>query len=85
MLRRMGYLKFESWNDFQGTNKAVISYPNLSATDIVNSMKYAYRSYYTRPAYLFKQMQWAFRSGDEFMHKMKLAKSFAERLSHNQL
>lgn len=84
-VKKMGYLKFESWNDFQGTNKAVISYPNLSATDIVNSMKYAYRSYYTRPAYLFKQMRWAFRSRDEFMHKMKLAKSFAERLSHNQL
>lgn len=84
-VKRMGYLKYNSWSDFQGTNKSVISYPGLSGKEIVEAMKYAYRVYYTRPSYLFKQMKWALTDKDEFFHKIKLARSFMERMSHGEM
>ena len=53
-----GLLKSEYWEDFDQNYSAILSYPNFSSDDIVESVRQAYRKWYLRPRGL-----WAFFQG----------------------
>ena len=49
-----GWLKAKKWSEFEASENSVLEYPDLSAKDIIDAHKMAYRRFYLRPGYAFR-------------------------------
>ena len=65
-----GWLISADWEDFEEEGSAVISYPHLSADELVAAQKRAMWSLYTAPSRLFRELR-RIRSPRDFLAKAK--------------
>lgn len=75
-----GFLVESVYNDEAGYQKCTVSYPGLSAEEIFDAVERFYRSYYFRPAYVFKSVKKMVRSRDERKRLMREAGEFFSTL-----
>lgn len=81
--RRNGYIiaqDFGEWLTAEGLHKSVISYPNLSADDMVAWCDYARRSFYLRPRYLLGKIWEMLTHPAEAYRIIKAFRTFARYL-----
>lgn len=65
-----GWLLSTDWEDYEEEGSAVISYPDLSAQDLIDAQKRAMRALYTTPSRLAKELL-RIRSPRDFLAKAK--------------
>ena len=65
-----GWLLSTNWEDYEEEGSAVISYPDLSAQDLVDAQKRAMRALYTSPSRIAKELL-RIRGPKDFLAKAK--------------
>lgn len=55
-VKKNGWLIAKNWSDYDPIGKSPVSYPNLSAKEINQAIKIAYKKFYLRPSYLFRKI-----------------------------
>jgi radical SAM superfamily enzyme YgiQ (UPF0313 family) len=55
-LKSKGYLHSENWAQYDPMSPPPYSYPDLSAQEIFDYARHAYRSYYLRPRFILKRL-----------------------------
>jgi len=71
-----GFLVDSVYNDEAGYQRCTVSYPDLSAEEIFDAVERFYRSYYFRPAYVFKSVKKMVKSRDERKRMLREAGEF---------
>jgi len=71
-----GFLVDSVYNDEAGYQRCTVSYPGLSAEEIFDAVERFYRSYYFRPAYVFKSVKKMVKSRDERKRMLREAGEF---------
>lgn len=79
LARGEGYIRTTRWEFFDGSHRAVASYPGLSAETIEAYSKSAYHDYYLRPGYAALMLKRALKSPAHFRHTLRLLAAFLKR------
>ncbi|MDD2542631.1 MAG: radical SAM protein, partial [Desulfuromonadaceae bacterium] len=73
-----GWISSDSFLDASGHQKCVINYPNLSNTEIFNSVEEFYNKFYFRPKYIARSIGRMILDGDERRKLLKEGKQYLE-------
>ena len=73
-----GWISSKSFLDDSGHQKCVINYPNLSNTEIFNSVEEFYNKFYFRPKYIARSIGRMIIDGDERRKLLKEGKQYLE-------
>lgn len=78
IMKQKGYLNFKDWEDYLddcGCIKPIFSYPELSADEMEQWLKVAYREYYLRPGYIAKAIRQRLTNWELFKTSLRSARS----------
>lgn len=75
---------FGQWLNDQGGHNTVVSYPHLTADEIVEWCNYARRRFYLRPKYMARKAVQALNSPAEFRRTLRSARVFFKHLILNK-
>lgn len=56
-IKGSGYLRTSDWSRYDPMASPVYDYPEISGKEIFKALRYAYRSFYLRPAYILKRIR----------------------------
>lgn len=73
-----GWISSDSFLDDSGHQRCVINYPNLSNTEIFNSVEEFYNKFYFRPKYIARSIGRMIIDGDERRKLLKEGKQYLE-------
>ena len=79
LCKEQGWISSDSFLDDGGHQKCVINYPNLSNTEIFNSVEEFYNKFYFRPKYILRSIGRMIVDGDE---RRKLLKEGRQYLAY---
>jgi len=79
MARERGYIQTTAWDYFDGSHRAVVSYPQLSHETLEVYSRKAYHDYYLRSRWLLLMSRRALRSSAHLKNTFKLALAFSKR------
>ncbi|OGU15981.1 MAG: hopanoid biosynthesis associated radical SAM protein HpnJ [Geobacteraceae bacterium GWC2_53_11] len=78
LCKEEGWISSDSFLDASGHQKCVINYPNLSNTEIFNSVEEFYNKFYFRPKYIARSIGRMIMDGDERRKLLKEGKQYLE-------
>jgi radical SAM superfamily enzyme YgiQ (UPF0313 family) len=79
MAREHDYIQTTEWDYFDGSHRAVVSYPQLSHETLESYSRKAYHDYYLRPRWFLLMSRRALRSSAHLKNTFKLALAFSKR------
>jgi len=79
MAREHGYIQTTEWDYFDGSHRAVVSYPQISHETLEVYSRKAYHDYYLRSRWLLLMSRRALRSSAHLKNTFKLALAFSKR------
>jgi radical SAM superfamily enzyme YgiQ (UPF0313 family) len=85
LLQKNGHLDFDRWEDLDSFHQTKLKLPHLSAEQINEAIRWAYRHYYTRPKYVAKMAKRSLKSKDHLRQSIRLAMAFFSRLKEGWL
>ena len=85
LLKQSGNLNFDRWEDLDSFHQTRLEFPHLSAEQINEAIRWAYRHYYTRPRYLAKMARRSLKSKDHLRQSLRLATAYFSRLKEGWL
>ena len=78
LCRQEGWISSDNFIDDSGHQKCVIDYPNLSNTEIFNSVEEFYNKFYFRPKYIARSIGRMIIDGDERRKLLKEGKQYLQ-------
>jgi radical SAM superfamily enzyme YgiQ (UPF0313 family) len=85
LLKQNGHLNFDRWEDLDSFHQTRLKFPHLSAEQINEAIRWAYRHYYTRPRYLAKMARRSLKSKDHLRQSLRLVTAYFSRLKEGWL
>jgi len=78
LCKQNGWISSDNFIDNSGHQKCVINYPNLSSTEIFNSVEEFYNKFYFRPKYIMRSIGRMIVDGDERKKLLKEGKQYLQ-------
>jgi radical SAM superfamily enzyme YgiQ (UPF0313 family) len=78
LCKQNGWISSDNFIDNSGHQKCVINYPNLSSTEIFNSVEEFYNKFYFRPKYILRSIGRMIVDGDERKKLLKEGKQYLQ-------
>jgi radical SAM superfamily enzyme YgiQ (UPF0313 family) len=85
LLKQNGHLNFDRWEDLDSFHQTRLKFPHLSAEQINEAIRWAYRHYYTRPRYLARMARRSLKSKDHLRQSVRLFTAYFSRLKEGWL
>jgi radical SAM superfamily enzyme YgiQ (UPF0313 family) len=85
LLKENGHLNFDRWEDLDSFHQTRLEFPHLSAEQINEAIRWAYRHYYTRPKYVAKMAKRSLKSKNHLRQSLRLVSAYFSRLKEGWL
>ena len=85
LLKQNGHLNFDRWEDLDSFHQTRLKFLYLSAEQVNQAIRWAYRHYYTRPRYLAKMARRSLKSKDHLRQSLRLVTAYFSRLKEGWL